>query len=236
MSKNSLPRFVTGLFLFLLFATIQLTKTYALEAQPAQEAVTMDEQESEEPTPNPTINPTASPTPKPTVTPSSTPKPTSTPTLRPIQTATPLPLIVSTPRPIATATPRPTTSPTPSSTLLTYQQKQDYIMNAINAYRASQGLYAVKKDTYTCNFAKVRAKEISTNFSHDGFRSRINNHTLPYPSFRLITENIAMTSNYKNVVSMWINSSGHALNMRRDTPYVCVEFYGNYFAYEGWKP
>ncbi len=35
---------------------------------------------------------------------------------------------------------------------------------------------------------------------------------------------------------MWINSPGHAANMEKDTPYVCVVVNGKYFAYEGWKP
>ena len=109
----------------------------------------------------------------------------------------------------------------------------DYIMNAINDYRGTQGLSAVKTDLNTCSFAKIRALEISTNFSHSGFESRIGTHTLPYSGYHFVTENIAMTSNYKNVVSMWINSPGHAANMRADTPFVCVEKYGDYYAYEG---
>lgn len=233
MPKKFLSGFFLGLLVIIPLLSNQLNRAQALEAQPAMEAEVVDDVES---TPAPTVKPTTSPTVRPTSTQTATPKPTLTPTPKPIQTATPLPLLISTPRPTATATPKPTATPSPTTTSLTYLQKQDYIMNAINSYRTSQGLYPIKKDTYTCNFAKIRAKEISTSFNHDGFRSRINNGTLPYPSYRLITENIAMTSDYKRVVPMWINSEGHALNMRRDTPYVCVEFYGNYYAYEGWKP
>ena len=109
-------------------------------------------------------------------------------------------------------------------------------MGKINEYRASVGLPSVKTDKYTCEFAVTRAAEIVNNFNHDGFQNRVNSKTLPYPSFSSVTENIAMTSNYKDVVNMWINSSGHAANMRKDTPYVCVEKIGNYYAYEGWRP
>jgi uncharacterized protein YkwD len=109
-------------------------------------------------------------------------------------------------------------------------------MNAINDYRKSQGLSAVKTDPYTCSFAKIRAQEITQGFNHDGFSNRITSHTLPYPTYHQVTENIAMTSDYKRVVTLWINSPGHAENMRRDTPYVCVESSGNYYAYEGWRP
>jgi uncharacterized protein YkwD len=109
-------------------------------------------------------------------------------------------------------------------------------MNAINVYRSSQGLSSVQADKNTCDFAATRAQEIVGNFNHDGFQNRINTHTLPYPSYHMVTENIAMTSNYQDVVNMWINSPGHAANMRADTPYVCVAKSGNYYAYEGWKP
>lgn len=169
--------------------------------------------------PTPPPMPSYYPRPSTTAVPASTTSPTPRPTLTPSPTPTPKP----------SNTPLPSTSPT-STTI------RDYLVNAVNNYRQSQGLFTVSTDTYTCDFAKIRAQEISINFNHNGFSNRINSHTLPYPGYHLITENIAMTSNYTQVVNMWINSPGHAANMRADTPYVCVEKYGNYYAYEGWKP
>lgn len=114
--------------------------------------------------------------------------------------------------------------------------KKTVIMAAINAYRASKGLPVVIADPYTCAFAKTRAQEIVTNFSHDGFSQRVQNKTLPYPGYSEVTENVAMAGSYQDIVPMWINSPGHAKNMEADTPYVCVESSGNYYAYEGWRP
>jgi uncharacterized protein YkwD len=111
-----------------------------------------------------------------------------------------------------------------------------FIMTGINNYRSSQGLSSVQTSNETCSFAATRAVEIVSNFSHDGFQNRIDSKTLPYKTWSGITENIAMTSNYKDVVNMWINSPGHAANMRADTPFVCVRQNGNYFAYVGMKP
>ncbi len=111
-----------------------------------------------------------------------------------------------------------------------------YIIQGINAYRAAQGLGAVRTSAETCAFAETRAQEINGSFSHDGFQSRADNKSLPYSSWSGITENIAMTPDYKSVVDMWANSPGHAANMRANTPYVCVRQNGNYFAYEGMKP
>jgi uncharacterized protein YkwD len=160
--------------------------------------------------------------------------PTPTPTTKPVTTtssaATPTPTKKPTPTPTKTPTTAPTTS-APSTNDVT-----NYIMNEINSYRKSLGLSTVQTSTETCNFAKIRAQEISTSFTHDGFTNRKNAGTLPYASWTSITENIAMTSDYKQVETMWQNSAGHAANMRANTPYVCVMQYGNYFAYEGMKP
>lgn len=140
-------------------------------------------------------------------------------------------------KPSATPTIKPSATPTPEALgSVSADPKKDFMMKVINEYRRSLGLSSVQTSQETCDFAKIRAKEISTDFNHDGFQNRINSHTIPYSGWSMITENIAMTSSYKNVVNMWINSPGHAENMRRNTPYVCVEAYGNYYAYEGMKP
>ena len=113
---------------------------------------------------------------------------------------------------------------------------KDYILGKINEYRASQGVSAVSPNLETCSFARTRAGEILSNFNHDSFTQKINLNTLPYPSYSLVTENIAMTSNYQDVANIWINSGPHAEILRKDTPFICVEQNGNYYAYEGWKP
>lgn len=110
------------------------------------------------------------------------------------------------------------------------------ILDKINAYRATQGLSPASEESSVCNFASVRAGEIATEFNHSGFRSRIEGKALPYTSYSEVTENIAMTSNPDEVVTMWINSPTHAENMRKNTPYICVRSSGNYYAFEGWRP
>jgi len=111
-----------------------------------------------------------------------------------------------------------------------------YILEQINDYRSSLGLGMVYPSQETCAFAATRAKEIAVNFSHQGFEERKRMQTLPYTRWHVITENIAMTSDYTQVEKMWEHSSGHARNMRADTPYVCVMQYKDYFAYVGLKP
>ncbi len=132
--------------------------------------------------------------------------------------------------------PKPTTTPTINPSTNPATSAKTYIMLAINNYRLSRGLSEVQIDPYTCALAKTRAQEISREFNHDGFKNRINNNLLPYPTYSEVTENIASTSDFKRVVDLWINSPGHAENMRKNTPYVCVENYGMYYVYEGWRP
>jgi len=163
--------------------------------------------------------------------PTATPTPTKTPTkVSPTPTLTPTP---TKPAPTPTATPKPTVTPTPTSAPT--GDHMTFIMNEINKYRQSQGLSDVKTSTETCDFAAIRAHEITTNFSHDGFQQRINAKTIPYKTWTKITENLAQTSDYTQVVTLWKNSPGHAANMREDTPFVCVRSDGDYYAYEGMK-
>lgn len=102
----------------------------------------------------------------------------------------------------------------------------------INQFRLINGRFAVKSDPLTCAFSAIRAKEIAVDFSHDGFVNRKNNKTLPYPHYKLATENLARTKR-QNAVELWIKSPPHAANLLKDTPFVCVQNYGYYYAYEG---
>lgn len=149
-------------------------------------------------------------------------------------TATPMNTVLVTDVPTPQSTLTPTIFSQPTSTIS--DTKQVFIMDAINEYRTSLSLSSVQSNDVTCRFAKIRAQEIASNFSHDGFNQRIQNHTLPYFNYSFVAENIAETSNYQEIVAMWKNSPGHAANMRADMPFVCIEGYGNYYAFEGWKP
>lgn len=131
-------------------------------------------------------------------------------------------------------------SPTPtrpvSPTLPLFNEEQQFLMDKINEFRLSHGLSTVSIDSKTCQFASIRAKEISRNFSHDGFTSRLATNQLPYASYTLVTENIAQNSRYQDIVDNWSKSPVHSDNMQKDTPFVCVSIEGSFVAYEGWKP
>lgn len=108
-------------------------------------------------------------------------------------------------------------------------------LTSINTYRQSKGLPAISPNTYTCSFANLRAKEAVNNFSHAGFYSRVNSKTLPYPRYRLVTENLAWAPGGQDVVNMWIQSPAHAANLLKNTRFGCVGSFGNYHAFEGWS-
>ena len=132
--------------------------------------------------------------------------------------------------------PLPENSITPNLYPTGTQELKDYLISEVNIYRESKGLYKVQTNDLTCDFAKVRALEISKDLSHDDFFERINSSSLPYPGYDKATENLVKSSDHKKVVSSWILSETHENNLREDTPFVCIEKYGNYYVLEGWKP
>ena len=67
------------------------------------------------------------------------------------------------------------------------------LMNKINSYRKENGLTSFSYNPTVCSFAALRAQELSTEFSHNGFRKRIDSNTLPYSDYSSIGENIADT-------------------------------------------
>lgn len=107
------------------------------------------------------------------------------------------------------------------------------LLARINQFRQSRGLPAVSSDPLTCSFARMRAQEISNDFSHNGFYNRVRSKSLPYRGYRVVTENLARVPNGYDVVTMWINSPGHQANILKNTSFACVESYGNFYAYEG---
>ncbi|MBI2315375.1 hypothetical protein HYU93_04970 [Candidatus Daviesbacteria bacterium] len=115
----------------------------------------------------------------------------------------------------------------------TFATNSDRFMVKINQFRQSQGLQPIKPSPITCKFAAIRAKEASSQFTHDGFYNRVKNYTLPYPKYRLVTENLAWAPNGKDAVNMWINSPSHTANLLKNTEFACIEKYGDYYAFEG---
>ncbi len=119
---------------------------------------------------------------------------------------------------------------------LVMQNSTSDLLQQINNFRGSKGLGTIQTDPYTCAFANTRAAEITSAFNHDGFSSRLNSKSLPYPSYSEITENIAMNSDKNAVIQGWIDSPGHNENMLKNTPYACIGKSGDYYVYESWRP
>ncbi|MGH7203649.1 MAG: CAP domain-containing protein [Candidatus Levyibacteriota bacterium] len=151
--------------------------------------------------------------------------------------------ITSPPKDVLGTTIQPTTQPTilptatPASTPASQNSEvSQFLLTKVNEYRSRYSLPPVQSSAQVCAFAAVRAQEIANRFSHDGFKSRVSNHTIPYDNWAHATENIAEAPDYKEVVDLWAESSEHAANMRDNTPYVCIEASGPYYAYEGMRP
>lgn len=164
-----------------------------------------------------------------------------------IATATPVPTMTPTPSPtlIPTSTPKPESSKSQENSktqsLVVEPSSSDvgdvstFLLGQVNEYRKQNGLGSIASDQYTCQFAATRAREVSSNFSHDGFNSRISSSTLPYPDYSYVNENIAQNSDMTRVVDSWIASPPHADNMRQNIQYACIRNAGEYYVFEGWR-
>lgn len=150
-------------------------------------------------------------------------------------------------------TPTPTTKPaksTPTSTPNTEPETNKttennirisalgnaaILTNRINSYRQEQGLSPFLANETVCNFALVRVQELKSNFSHEGFRQRIDNNTLPYPDYSHIAENIADTDTPERAFELWRNSPGHNENMLYPSTFGCIGNIGRLYTLEIWE-
>ena len=99
--------------------------------------------------------------------------------------------------------------------------------SAQNEYRRDQGLNTLGIDAALCTVASQRAKDISTNFSHDGFEAAIDRNGVNRSA---IGENIASgpLSGVHFVQWAWDRSPGHRENMLRDWSVGCGGVYGKF--------
>jgi len=90
----------------------------------------------------------------------------------------------------------------------------DELNSVLNNYRVAHGLNALKIDGTLCAIAGERAREVSQNFSHDGFEAAVERHNLQ----KSAGENIASgpLTAVQFVEWSWDKSSGHQANMLAD--------------------
>lgn len=89
------------------------------------------------------------------------------------------------------------------------------VFRLVNQERAKAGKSALTLDSNLCRIADARAKEISTNYSHEGFdayRAEL------YPSYHnYVGENITFGAiNPARAINKWMNSSKHRSNILND--------------------
>ena len=190
--------------------------------KPEQPSVTPIPTEKPQPTetPKPTEKP-ATPTPEPTKKPepTATPKPTETPSPKPTETPKPTEI----PKPTEKPQPTPTTKPEPNAE----QMAQD-VIRLVNEERAKVGKAPLQYNAKLQDAAMLRAKEISTFYSHDRPDGRdgltvLGEYGVGCPD----GENIAKGSlTPERVMYIWMNSQGHRAAILSPTAtHIGVGFY-----------
>jgi uncharacterized protein YkwD len=118
-----------------------------------------------------------------------------------------------------TAPPPPILKPT------TMPQVQSNLNAAVNTYRQQNGKGNLQSLNELCQVAETRVKEITSNFSHDGYEALV--APLGYTS---VAENIFYSSKYavEENITAWHESSGHRENMLGNFMYGCGVERGGY--------
>lgn len=87
------------------------------------------------------------------------------------------------------------------------------IFDLVNQERVTNGLEKLTLSNELCNIADVRAKEIYSDFSHNGFDAYSSDIKNDFNTI-YVSENIAKWArNASEVMSGWMNSSGHRANI-----------------------
>lgn len=109
----------------------------------------------------------------------------------------------------------------------------DTILTEVNQYRKEKGLKEVKKWNHLCNFASIRSKQITTDWSHDQFFTVMN--TEPFNKYpRTYHENLAKGYAEEDVVDAWKTSKGHNEMMLSPVEYMCAVNNGVYYVLIGY--
>lgn len=112
----------------------------------------------------------------------------------------------------------PTSNPTPIVKTVTVRAKTNSLNEALNSYRREHDLPGLQKRADLCKAAQTRLTEITTDFSHAGFKSALN--SLHYQA---AAENIWQGSltTAGQVIVRWQASEGHRANMQGNWLYGC---------------
>lgn len=103
------------------------------------------------------------------------------------------------------------------------------IFNLVQEYRSKQGLPAMTIDPLLCKYASIRAEEIKTDWSHNGFLNKVSPQIYKESKYRKLGENLAKDFNSdQDMFQGWLNSPLHRENI--DYPYtktclVCSSHY-----------
>jgi len=105
----------------------------------------------------------------------------------------------------------------------------DELNSALNNYRVAHGLNALKIDGTLCAIAGERAREISQNFSHDGFEAAAERHNLQKSAGENIVSGPLTAVQF--VEWSWDKSPGHRANMLSDWNEGCGGVFDRFAVY-----
>lgn len=104
------------------------------------------------------------------------------------------------------------------------------LLASVNSYRASKHLSPIKESDTTCTIATIRAIQITSDYSHNGFYPLVHSSWVPNGMWY---ENLAQKKdNYFNILISWEKSPLHNANLLAPATTGCIRHVGNFWALE----
>ena len=104
----------------------------------------------------------------------------------------------------------------------------EQIFELINEYRRSKGKRELQRSETVCRMTRIRARQIASDYSHNGFKGVIRGHGGSW------CENIAKGyRTARDALRAWIRSSGHNRNLLGDWTEGCARNDGDRWVFIG---
>lgn len=113
---------------------------------------------------------------------------------------------------------KPTAYVAPTSVYI--PENEDDLFQTVNEWRVQTNRLAYKKSEATCDFASVRAPQLKTDYSHNGFYE----HAKNLPKGQYFSENIAAGYIYADqTLKGWLASPPHRKALEADYTHSCIK-------------
>ena len=101
--------------------------------------------------------------------------------------------------------------------------EENGLWTVVNDWKEKESGYRYTSDERLCEQASIRANQIKSDWSHNGFDE------VPFFDFKTVGENLAAESNSNNdILTLWLTSPTHKENLDENFTHSCIRCEDNY--------